>query len=427
MRIVHVAAGAAGSYCGACTHDTTLSRGLATRGHDVEFIALYTPVHVDRDDFQSCPIFYGAINAYLQQHSAFFQHTPEFVDRLLDNGWLLGQLGRFAADTHPEDLGEMTVSVLMGPEGRQRKELERLVEYLEALPRPDVISLTNSLLSGLAPTLHERLKVPVVCRLQGEEAFVSRLGTPYDAQAGDLIRRNARSIAGFVSPSQAYADEMAAFLDVPRDRIHVIHPGVDCSVYGETSPPVQGPFRIGYLGRLSPVKGIDLLCEAFATLEEERPGGATLEVAGQALGDAAVFWKKLETQLAVKGLAQRVSRLDAPDFQAKLDFQRRTSVFAFPSRFPERLAMSCLEAMASGRPVVVPAHGVFTEIVGKTGGGILVRPDDVGALTDALRSLRDDPARAKALGLAARAGVLADYSAENMVQRTLELFESLIG
>ena len=95
MRIVYVAAGAGGVYCGACMRDTTLARGLVGRGHDVDFLSLYTPVKADRSPPGACRVFYGGINVYLQQHAALFQRAPVLLDRLFDSPWLLDLVGSF--------------------------------------------------------------------------------------------------------------------------------------------------------------------------------------------------------------------------------------------------------------------------------------------------------------------------------------------
>ena len=247
MRITYIAAGAAGSYCGACSRDVAIVRGLRGRGHDVNLVALYTPLRADRMPEGHCPIYFGGINVYLQQRIGLFRHTPGLLDRVFDSSWLLDFIERFAIDTKPEDLGEMTVSVLRGPKGRQRKELRRLVRHLRSAPRPDVVNITNSLLSAIAPAVKDALGVPVTCNLQGEDVFIRRLGTPWTEEAVDLVRRHAEAVDAFVAPSDGYADSMAAFLAVPRERIRVIRPGVDATLYAQGAPRLRDAFHVGYL------------------------------------------------------------------------------------------------------------------------------------------------------------------------------------
>jgi len=425
MRIVYLSAGAGGNYCGACMRDTALARGLAARGHDVEFLPLYTPVKSDLPAPGACPVFYGGINVYLEQLSGVFRHTPGFLHRLFDSAWLLDLVGSRALDTRPEDLGEMTVSVLRGPRGRQRNELKRLVDHLASEPPPDVVNVTNSLLSALAPALKQRLDVPVVCNLQGEDAFIARMGEPWREQATALIREHAASVDAFVAPGERLADEMAAFLAVDRARIRVIRVGIDPAPFQDEAERPADVFRIGYLSRVTPEKGTDLLCEAFRLLEANAPGRHELAIAGEAGKAGRDLWEKEVQRFADAGLTDRVTYLGGVDFAEKVSFLKRLSVFSVPSRQAERQAVATLEALAAGVPVVAPDRGVYPEILSLTGGGVLVEPENPRALADALAVLRDDPDRAELLAASAADGVTRHFSDDVLAANTARLYEEL--
>jgi len=426
MRVVYIAAGAAGSYCGACMRDTALARGLAARGHELEFLSLYTPVRADASPPGGCRIFYGGINVYLEQRYDFFRHVPEFLGRLFDSEWLLDFIEHFAIDTKPEDLGEMTVSVLRGPSGRQAGELERLVRFLKSGPRPDVVNITNSLLSAIAPAVKEALGVRVVSNLQGEDVFIGRLGEPWRTEAVALIRRNAEAVDRFVAPGEEYADEMARFLAVDRSRITVIRAGVDPAAYAGTREVPDDTFRIGCLSRIAPAKGTDLLCEAFRLLERERPGASTLELAGEIVPSEREFWEHELGRMRAEGLGDRVRYVGSPDLAGKVRFLKRLSAFALASRTGERQALACIEALAAGCPVVLSDHGMEREIISLTGGGLLVKPNDARALAEGLARLRDDRELARALGRRGAAGVAAHFSSDTMVEKTVELYGKLV-
>jgi glycosyltransferase involved in cell wall biosynthesis len=83
--------------------------------------------------------------------------------------------------------------------------------------------------------------------------------------------------------------------------------------------------------------------------------------------------------------------------------------------------------MASGVPVVQPRRGAFTEIVEKTGGGLLVAPNDPAALADGLYALWTDRARADALGARGFRGVRTHYSIERSTDRQMDVYESLVS
>ena len=88
-------------------------------------------------------------------------------------------------------------------------------------------------------------------------------------------------------------------------------------------------------------------------------------------------------------------------------------MLSVPATYDEPKGMFLLEAMASGVPVVQPRRGAFTEVVEKTGGGLLVTPDDPDSLADGLHALWSDRDRARALGppgVRRRARALLDSS-----------------
>jgi len=422
MRIVYIAAGAAGSYCGACTRDVDVVRGLRDRGHDVLMVPLYTPLQTDGPDPSTGHVYYGGVNVYLQQHVGLFRHTPAMLDRWLDSPGLLRWVSRRSVSTEAADLGPMTVSVLQGADGRQRKELRRLVRFLKREARPDVIVLTNSLLSGLAPALRDEVGSKVVCALQGEETFVSELGAPHADEARTQIRLNAEAVDLFVATSPAHAREMAAWLDVDPERVEVLPAGVQADTYAPTAARRCEPFRVASLSRLSPEKGLDVLFDAFPRLA----GRALLTLAGQVPGAQAAFWRDLQSQAQQDGWADRLDYRGVLDMAGKVAFLHEANVFVLASRIPERRGMAVLEALAAGVPVVVSDRGGLPEIVERTGGGVVVPAEDASALADALTALCDDPARADRLGAAGREGVQEHFSASAMVERTVRCFERLL-
>src|SRR5688500_10805603 len=123
MRIAYLAAGAGGMYCGSCLHDNPLAAALLKLGEDVVLAALYTPIRTDESDVSEPRVFFGGINAYLQQKIPLFRYTPRWLDRWLDHPALLRFATRRASSVDPAKLGDMTVSMLRGELGNQRKEL----------------------------------------------------------------------------------------------------------------------------------------------------------------------------------------------------------------------------------------------------------------------------------------------------------------
>ena len=112
------------------------------------------------------------------------------------------------------------------------------------------------------------------------------------------------------------------------------------------------------------------------------------------------------------------------DRAQKIAFLQALDVFSVPATYAEPKGMFLLEAMANGVPVVQPRHGAFPEIVAKTGGGLLVEPDDPAALADALSGALADPERAAALGRAGAAGVREHYDVGRMAEAAERAYAS---
>lgn len=430
MHIVHLAAGAGEMYCGACNRDMALLRGLMDRGHDVLVIPLYTPLRIEGERVQTSSIFLGGINAYLQQHLNFFHHTPRFLDRILDHPGLLRWAASMAVKTSPADLGPMTVSVLQGCDGRQSKELFRLIDYLDGSDVPRLFSITNSLLIGIAPELKSKFDAPVICGLQGEEAFICRMPEEYARQARQLIQKHARHVDLFTAGAADYADEMSEYLEIDRSRIHVVRTGFDVRPYREIAEsrdqaPGQesGPI-IGYLSVITPIKGLDVLVKAWRRLAGDHPD-LRLHVAGKVLDRK--YYTAVDQMIARAGLRDRFQHFGEVDMEGKLQFLSDCTLFCLPARGVERRGLAALEAIASGIPVVVPDTGVFPEMIERTDGGCLFEPEDSDALTDKIGYLLNNRFRMRAMGRKASRSVAEYYRAEAATDDMLEAIEKVTG
>lgn len=428
MKIAYIAAGAAGMYCGSCLHDNTLAAALIRQGHDVALIPTYTPIRTDETDVSMDRVFYGAINVYLQHSLELFQYTPKFLHRLLDQPRLLNWIGKLGASTDARELGPLTLSVLQGGQGRQRKELASLVEWLVDF-KPDIVQLTNSIFLGFAHQIKSRLNVPVLCGLVGEDLFLDQLSEPAKGKVIQELRRRARDVDGFVAPSNFYAELMADYLGVPIARMHVIPLGIG---HQDTDPSPAGDFEdrpptIGYLARICPEKGLHLLLEAFRLLTQSgAQPDLRLAVAGYLAERDRPYLEGLKAKTQQWGLADRVTFLGEVDRVEKQDFLNNIDILSVPTIYAEPKGLFALEAMAHGVPVVQPRHGSFPEMLEATGGGILVEPHSATALVEGLTTLLDDDEQRIRLGREGRGSVLDDFSDEKMAELTADLYESIV-
>src|ERR1041384_2968014 len=188
MKILAFTAGAAQMYCGSCIRDNALAAELKRQGHDVILVPIYTPTLTDEPNVSEEKVVFGGISVYLEQYSSLFRKTPWLLDRLWDSKLALNLASRRSIAVNPQVLGEMTLSMLRGEDGFQRKEIEKLTAWIRYEPAPDIVTLPNSLVIALAPALRRALNRPVCVVLQGEDLYLNNLPEPYRSQSLALLR-----------------------------------------------------------------------------------------------------------------------------------------------------------------------------------------------------------------------------------------------
>jgi glycosyltransferase involved in cell wall biosynthesis len=427
MRILAFTAGAGPMYCGSCLRDNALAAELISRGHDVILMPVYTPTRTDEPNVSRDRVLVGGISVYLEQKLPIFRRTPKFLDRLWDSPAILRAMAKRSIRTHPATLGELTVSMLRGEHGPQRKEVEKLCDWLRGEAPPDITILPNSMLISLAEPIRRVTGRPVGVTLQGEDLFIAGLGERWRTEAIELIRLQVRHVDAFFAVSGQYSRFMMAYLAIPASKMHVLPLGVNVAGFEpRQSRRAGGRARIGFFGRIAPEKGLHVLCDAYRRLRARTAfGDLTLDAAGYLAPEHQQYLRDIEDRMRAWGLAGELRYHGTLDRGAKAAFLRGLDVFSLPATYDEPKGLSVLEAMACGVPVVQPRRGAFVEVVGKTGGGILVDPDDPDALASGLHSLWADSAARERLGRAAYEGVRRHYTIAQSADRAIAVYESL--
>jgi glycosyltransferase involved in cell wall biosynthesis len=425
VRILSVTAGAASMYCGSCLRDNALAAQLIRRGHDVTLIPLYTPLLSDEANVTRPEVLFGGISIYLKHRSALFRRLPRFVDRLLDAPWLIRAFADRSVSTDPKLLGGLTISMLEGPGGVLRKEFDKLLEWVRQEPRPDVVTITNSMLIGLARPLADALQAPICCTLQGEALFLEGLTEPYRTRALELIRAQVKDVDRFIAVSDFESTYMRDYLRIPDEKMAVVPLGVQTKDFEDAEGAESAKaFTIGFLGRIAPEKGLHVLADAFVRLRR-KTGRAQmrLEAAGYLAAAHKPYLADVQRILERAGLQGDFVYHGAVDRAGKTRFLRGIDVMSMPATYDEPKGFTLLEAMASGVPVVEPRRAALAEIVERAGGGLLVAPDDPDQLADGLCRLWTDRSLREELGRRGREGVRQHYTIEGSTQ----IYEDVIS
>ncbi|HEV2829551.1 MAG TPA: glycosyltransferase family 4 protein [Pyrinomonadaceae bacterium] len=427
MKILYLTGGAGQMYCGSCLRDNALATELIARGHDVTLLPVYTPTLTDEPNVSGDKVFFGGISVYLEQNLPFFRHSPRWLDRLWDSKLMLNLASRRSLSTSPKMLGELTVSMLKGDEGFQRKEISKLTEWLEHEGPPDIVSLPYTLLLGMAGPIKKALGRPICCTLQGEDLFLEGLQEPYRSESKDLIRANIKYVDAFIAVSNYYAGFMPGYLGIPPEKIRVVPLGINLQGYRQRNPERSEPFTVGFFARIAPEKGLHVLAEAYCKLRERGDlVNARLEAAGYLAPEHETYLQDIQQEIIKSGFGDEFHYRGVLDREQKIAFLQTLDVLSVPATYDEPKGIFLLEAMACGVPVVQPRRGGFTEIIETTGGGELVEPDDPGSLADGILRLARDPARARSLGQNGFENVRKHYSVARMADRAIEAYESVM-
>jgi glycosyltransferase involved in cell wall biosynthesis len=290
-----------------------------------------------------------------------------------------------------------------------------------------VVVTFHGALLGLAKArlkegLRTRRPVPLLRALRG----VQWLATHEHFRHGNWYRF--RPCEAIVPSRQQVKDTSRSCL-LKKSRMHVVPNGIDAHLFrprpiGDARARLglgRGPIFVA-VGRLSPDKGFHHALHALALLDSDG-SDARLVIVGD--GPERKRLEKLSQEL---GIDRRVIFTGPQPHETVALHLSAADVFLFPTERDEAAPLVLPQAMACARPVVASRTGGITEVIGESGAyGVLIRAGDATGLATEMRTLMFDPSRRQRLGEAARRRVLAEYTVERMVERTLDVYQIAIA
>jgi glycosyltransferase involved in cell wall biosynthesis len=427
MRILYLTSGTGSYHCGSCMRDNALVKELRALGHDATMLPLYMPLTLDEEDTSAgLPVMMGGVNTYLQQKSALFRKTPRWIDKVFDSPAILSAAGKFAGTTSPSELGDITLSMMLGETGNQHKEIDRLAEWAKENTKPDIICLSNALLLGVARRLKAEFNVPVVCCFQGEDSFVDALDEPFKTQTWEAMSERARECEALVAISHYYADVMAERLNLPREKMQVVYNGINLDGFAPATQAPEHP-TLGFFARNCFSKGLHTVVDAFVLLKQrDTLPNLKLRVAGTRAAGDEKFVAAQQEKIECAGFTADAKFLPPLSREEKIQFLQSLSALSVPATYGEAFGLYLIEAWACGVPVAQPKSGAFPELIQETGGGVLFEPNDPESLADAVENLLANPDTARQFGKNAHEMTLRCFSAQTMAENFIKVLEPLV-
>jgi glycosyltransferase involved in cell wall biosynthesis len=387
MKIAYLLPGSGGSfYCGNCTRDKFLTQSLKHAGNDILMIPMYLPLTIDDCEADS-PIFYGAVNIYLEQISPIFKFLPQWAKKLLDSEKILRFAAKQSGSTSASGNEAMTISMLRGEHGKQAHDLDILINWLKEHEKPDVVHLSNALLSGLAAKLKKELGCKVICTLQDEDEWVDDMREPYCTETWKIISENAEHIDSFIAVSDYYANLMHSKLTIPSEKIKVVYNSLGDDLIRKNQHSTDF-HTIGYMSKINSHFGADILFEAFVELKKESQfNKLKLKYTGGYTDDYKKIISEINRKAKLLNIENDIEFFEDLSYEGKRNFLDSISLFCVPSRRKEAFGMHILEAFAAEVPVVMPEIGAYPELIEKSKAGLCYNPEDVSALITTLRNV----------------------------------------
>jgi L-malate glycosyltransferase len=312
---------------------------------------------------------------------------------------------------------------------------KKLGIYVHSVPRgflrlPAAAKIRSVLADGRIDLVHANeahaVSAAWLSGAPGRLPFVISRRVGYPIGNNWISRARYRAADRILANSQWVADQAAAS-GAPKDKLRVIFEGVEIPNQLTSAQRLaarkrwnvkEGEALLGCVGVLLPDKGQEWLIRALPDIRKDFPATKLL-LAGE--GRSRDDLEQLARELNVVDVVILAGFVkDVESVYAALD------VFLLPSFF-EALNNSLLAAMAYEIPSIAFRRGALTEIIEDGRSGLIVSGPEVSEISAAVKRILNDVQFAKGLGQAGRLRVVENFTADRMVESTLDAYEELLG
>lgn len=284
----------------------------------------------------------------------------------------------------------------------QRLVLKRLKER-----PPDLIHVQSRSMLPLGTWLARSLQIPYV--LTVHDYLPPREKFPFDRTWGKRI----------IAVSKSVQKDLQQRCHLPDDLFEVIHTGIGNPVELKVLP-VLDPTHIPVIGTAGPLEAGKGLPYFLGAAQKVLASGNKVEFLIAGAGPEERNLRRLARDLKITEWVTFIPNLlDFTQALAAMDIFCLTSV-------KQGLGTIMLEAMGLGKPVIATGAGGVYTVIRDHETGLVIPPEDSGALARKIVELLDDPVRARSIGELGRREVLEKFSVEQMAQRTAEVYRKLL-
>ncbi|MEK6732937.1 MAG: GT4 family glycosyltransferase PelF [Candidatus Omnitrophota bacterium] len=271
--------------------------------------------------------------------------------------------------------------------------------------------------------VHSRSRIPnIIAFFASRHTGAKFITTAHGYYSNHFISRVTGWARFVIVASSVIGRHMIEDFGVPHERVRLIPRGVDLDKFKFNAPDnsSKSEYRIGIIGRVTPIKGHGFFLQAIARVVRLFPK-VKVVIVGDAPKDKPEYIEKLKAlakQLEIEKFVEFLgAQYDIPKIMSGLD------LLVLPSIGQEAFGRVIIEAGASGVPVIATRIGGATEIIEDGQTGILVRPGDILEMVNSIIKALKDRDLSRSMAVEARKKVEREYSLTKMTDDTIKVYE----
>ena len=305
---------------------------------------------------------------------------------------------------------------------------KQLQNYVNAITVKENINLVEAP-DWTGITAFMRLKVPLVIRFHGSDAYFCKLDKRRQKFKNFIFEKKAlKSASAYIAPTTFAGEETAKIFGLNRKKIKTIHYGLQLNQFNNEAPESYEPQTLLYIGTIIRKKGVLELAEIFNKIVEKRPQ-VQLKLIGGDSGDiqtgSASTYALIQAIFSDQARAN-VSYLGKIPYAEVQGHMKKAHVCTFPS-FAETLGMVTIESMALQKPVVNTSIGWAKELIDDGFNGYLVHPSNIELFSQRILHLFNDQDFCLKMGSAAREKVETTFDINTIAETNIAYYKTVIA